>query len=219
MNTRAFLFDLNGTIIDDMHYHVSAWQGVVNELGAGITMEQMREECYGKNAELLERIFPGRFGQNEKENLGIEKERKYREFFKPYLKLLPGLEGFLKQAQANRIRMGIGSSAIMPNIDFVLDGLDIRHFFSAIVSADDVSRSKPDPETFLKCAELLNMDPADCLVFEDSPKGVETALNAGIRAVVITTMHSEEEFDNYSNIIRFANDFRGLEDDLISAPS
>lgn len=213
---KAFLFDLNGTIIDDMDYHVSAWRGIVNELGANISMKQMKEECYGKNAELLERILPGRFSESEKERLGIEKEKKYREYFRPYLKLLPGLVNFLNWAQAREIKMGIGSSAIIPNIDFVLDGLHIRHFFSAIVSADDVAHSKPDPETFLKCAELLKTDPADCIVFEDSPKGVETALNARMKAVVLTTMHQEQEFVNYSNIICFAKDFTGIERDIIS---
>lgn len=215
MKMNAFLFDMNGTIIDDMRYHVSAWQGIVNELGANISMEQMKEECYGKNAELLERIFPGRFDESEKERLGIEKEKKYREYFRPYLKLLPGLGNFLNWAWDRKIIMGIGSSAIIPNIDFVLDGLGIRNFFSAIVSADDVVHSKPDPETFLKCAELLKANPCDCIVFEDSPKGVETALNAGMKAVVLTTMHEVQEFEHYSNIICFAKDFTGIERDLL----
>ena len=75
--------------------------------------------------------------------------------------------------------MAIGSAAIQSNIDFVLDGLHIRHYFDAIVSADDVTHSKPDPETYIKCAGKLGMDPDDCLVFEDAPKGAESAKNAG----------------------------------------
>ena len=71
--------------------------------------------------------------------------------------------------------MGIGSAAIMSNIDFVVDGLDIRHYFESIVSADNVTISKPHPETFLKGAAELNVSPSQCIVFEDSPKGFAAA--------------------------------------------
>lgn len=215
MKTKAFLFDLNGTMIDDMHYHVSAWHGILNNLGASISMEQMKEECYGKNAELLERIFPGRFDEKEKEKLSIAKEKKYRENFRPYLRLLPGLYAFLNRAKAREIKMAIGSAAIMSNIDFVLDGLHIRNYFSVIVSADDVLHSKPHPETYLKCAELLHADSRHCIVFEDAPKGVEAALKAGMQAIVVTTMHQQQEFEQYPNIICFAKDFNSIDSDLI----
>jgi len=96
--------------------------------------------------------------------------------------LLPGLHEFLEAAHQNQIPMAIGSAAIPFNIDFVLDNLNIRHYFKAIVSADDVVLSKPHPETYLNVAELLNINPADCLVFEDVPKGAEAALNAGMKS-------------------------------------
>jgi beta-phosphoglucomutase len=209
MTPKAFLFDLNGTMIDDMQYHITAWHDIIHKLGYPISMEQMKEECYGKNNELLERIFPGRFTEQEKEEMSIEKEKLYRKHFKPHLKLLPGLEDFIKQAYAEHIKMAIGSAAIMSNIDFVLDGLQIRNYFSAIVSADDVIHSKPDPETYLKCAAALGMEPEYCIVFEDAPKGVEAALNANMPAVVLTTLHEEAEFSQYPNIIDYTADYTG----------
>lgn len=214
---RAFLFDLNGTMIDDMHYHVKAWHRIANELGAGLSYEQVKEECYGKNHELLERIFPGRFSEEEKTRMSIEKERQYQQEFGPHLRLISGLDRFLKKAEADRIKMAIGSAAIMYNIDFVLDGLNIRHYFDAIVSADDVSHSKPDPETYLKCAGKLHIPPGQCIVFEDSPKGVESAARAGMKAVVITTMSSKEEFGSYENVLLFINDYNDLVLDTILA--
>jgi beta-phosphoglucomutase len=206
-NYSAFLFDLNGTIIDDMHYHIRAWHRILNSLGAGISLERTKEECYGKNHELLERIFPGVFTNAEKNRMSLEKETAYQEDFGPQLKFIDGFDLFLKQAQAQGIRTAIGSAAIMLNIDFVLDGLNIRHLIDAIVSADDVTSSKPDPETFLKCAEALQVDPKDCLVFEDAPKGVEAAQNAGMDCLVITTMHNPEEFSAYQNIIGFIKNY------------
>jgi len=214
MKYKAFLFDLNGTMIDDMDYHIKAWHRILNELGAAISLERAKEECYGKNYELLERIFPGRFSDEEKYNMSLEKEKQYQREFRPNLKLIEGLPGFLKASYEKGIKMAIGSAAIMFNIDFVLDGLNIRHFFDALVSADDVQHSKPDPETYLKCAELLNTAPGECLVFEDAPKGVESALRAGMDSVVLTTMHNKEEFDQ-PNIIAFTENYTSLANKLL----
>jgi beta-phosphoglucomutase len=205
-NYRGFIFDLNGTMVNDMSYHISAWHRILNNLGANISLERMKEECYGKNHELLERMFPGRFSQAEKDRMSYEKEVQYQQAFRPSLQLIPGLESFLKKAHDKGIRIAIGSAAIMFNIDFVLDGLNIRQYIDAVVSADDVDQSKPDPETFLKCAEALSLKPEDCLVFEDAPKGVEAALNAGMDCVAITTMHDREEFE-YNNVIGYINDY------------
>ncbi len=89
----------------------------------------------------------------------------------------------------------------------MLDNLNIRPYFQAIVSADDVTASKPNPEVFLRCAELLGVPPADCLVFEDVPKGAEAARHAGMDAVVLTTTHKVAEFDYLTTISRFAPDY------------
>ncbi len=199
---KAFLFDLNGTMIDDMSYHINAWHKILNELGSSISLEETKLQCYGKNDELLERIFPGRYNTDQKNKMSIEKETAYQQNYRPHLKLINGLASFLKDAHAAGIQMAIGSAAIRYNIDFVLDGLNLQHYFQAIVGAEDVLNSKPAPETFIKCAERLHIDPADCLVFEDSPKGTEAALQAGMKCIAITTMHKKEEFDD-TNIIRF----------------
>jgi beta-phosphoglucomutase len=212
---KAFLFDLNGTMINDMEYHITAWHRILNELGAKITYRQMQHECYGKNHELLERIFPGRFSTAEKTKMSIEKETRYQNEYRASLKLIDGLDGFLKTALNANTPMAIGSAAIKTNIDFVLDGLNIRKYFAAVVSAEDVFYSKPHPETYLKCASLLGFCAADCIVFEDTPKGVECALNAGMQAVVLTTTHRPNEFTMYDNVIAFAADYNELPASLI----
>jgi beta-phosphoglucomutase-like phosphatase (HAD superfamily) len=207
---KGFLFDMNGTMINDMLYHISAWHRILNEFGANISMERMKEECYGKNHELIERILPGKFTEEEKDKLSLEKERQYQRDFRPHLKLINGLDRFLKESNDAGIKLGIGSAAIRYNVDFVLDGLEIRKYFQAIVSADDVSCSKPDPETWLRCADVLKLLSTDCLVFEDSPKGAESALNAGMKCIIITSLHNRDEFINYKNVIAFINDFNDI---------
>jgi len=209
MTPKAFLFDLNGTMINDMEYHLQVWYDVlVNELGSTLTLEGVRSNMYGKNDELFVRVFgPDKFTKPQMDEIAHRKEVKYQELYKPHLRLIDGLPEFLQQTRAAGIKMAIGSAAIPFNIDFVLDNLNIRPYFSAIVSADDVVESKPHPEVFLKAAHLLGADPASCIVFEDAPKGVEAAARAGMKSVAITTLHAPHEFKGLGNILFFAPDY------------
>lgn len=209
----AFLFDLNGTVIDDMHYHAAAWFDILNnDLGASLTWEEVKVQMYGKNDELLIRIFGvNHFSQERIKELSVEKERRYQQAYLPQLKLMEGLQQLLDQSKAAGIKMAIGSAAIPFNIDFVLTNLKLYKYFPVVVSADDVLISKPNPETFLKCAELLGVEAKDCIVFEDAPKGVESAYNAGMSCFVLNTTHPKEDFAAYDNIIGFAKDYTSFE--------
>lgn len=208
----AYLFDLNGTIIDDMHFHARAWHEILTkDLKFDITYEDTILQMYGKNQELLERVFgKGHFTQQQMDDVSMEKELRYQAAFKPYLKIIDGLDEFLEAAYKTGIKMAIGSAAIPFNIDFILDNLNLRKYFPVVVSADDVTLSKPHPETFTKAADILGVDYDKCLVFEDAPKGVEAAKNAGMKAVAITTLHSPEEFDIKDNVVRFIKDYNDL---------
>lgn len=211
-SAKAFLFDLNGTMIDDMQYHIQVWFDVLTkDLGANLTWDEVVHQMYGKNTELFVRIFgPDCFTPEEMNHLSIEKEKKYQALYRPELKGLPGLELFLETAKQKGIKMGIGSAAILFNIDFAIDGLGIRHYFDSVVAAEHVKYSKPNPETYLKGATELGVNPGDCIVFEDAPKGVEAALNAGMKCVVLTTMHEKEEFSIYPNIITYTKNYIDL---------
>lgn len=213
MQPIAFIFDLNGTMIDDMHYHAEVWYDILNnDLDANLTWDEVKAEMYGKNDELLIRVFgKDHFLPEKIQELSIEKEKRYQKAYLPKLKLIEGLQDLLIAADEEKIPMGIGSAAIPFNINFVLDNLHIRHFFKAIVSADDVVTSKPDSETFTKCAQLLNVDPGNCLVFEDAPMGVEAARNAGMNTLVLTTMHPANEFKDYKNVIGFIENYSHLD--------
>lgn len=178
------------------------------QLGAGLTETQVKAEMYGKNEEVLDRVFgKGHFAPEEAGRLSVEKEKIYQAEYLPHLKLINGLHSFLDKAFERNIPMAIGSAAIPFNIDFVLDNLHLRPYFSSIVSADDVQISKPHPETYLKVAQQLQLAPARCLVFEDAPKGVEAAQNAGMQTIAITTLHTREEFAQYNNVIMFIEDY------------
>lgn len=207
---KAFLFDMNGTMIDDMHYHQDAWYDILtNELGTNITREAAKHEMYGKNAEVLERVFgKGRFTPEEVGDIERRKELRYQEVFRPHLQLLPGLAAFLQVAQQKNIGLAIGTAAPQTNIDYVLDNISgLKEIFPVVVGASEVKKSKPDPEVFLKCAEALAVAPEHCIVFEDSPKGVEAALNGGMKAVVLLTFHEPEDFAGLDNVLMMVKDY------------
>ena len=206
---KAFLFDLNGTMINDMEFHLKVWNEILNEdLKAGLTLDQVKQQMYGKNHELLDRVFgEGTLTEETIKYYSDRKEKMYRELYRPHLTLIPGLGELIGRADGSGISMAIGSAAVRSNIDFVLDDLHIRSYFSAIVSAEDVMESKPNPEVFLKGAEQLNVEPESCIVFEDVPKGAEAALNAGMKTIIVTTTHAEEEFANYPNVLFFIKDY------------
>lgn len=213
IKAKAFLFDLNGTIIDDMPYHADAWFDILNkDLNANLSKEEVKLQMYGKNAELLIRIFGKNYFTSEQINeLSLEKERRYQKSYLPELALIEGLQQFLVASKSADILMAIGSAAIPFNINFVLDNLKLRSFFPVVISADDVSISKPHPDTFLLCAKALGVDPKDCIVFEDVPKGVESALNAGMQTFVLTTTHPETDFAHFDNIIGFGKNYTDLQ--------
>ena len=196
-------------MINDMEYHTRAWKKLLNDdMGGNFTWDEIKPQMYGKNPEVIVRLFgPDKYTMDEMVQLSLEKEKRYQEEYFTELALLPGLHDFLEAAYQKGIPMAIGSAAIPFNIDFVLDNLNIRHYFKAIVSADDVVLSKPNPETYDKVAQLLNIPPQDCLVFEDVPKGAEAAMNSGMDCAVLTTTHKAEEFEGMPNVIHTSPDF------------
>lgn len=208
---RAIIFDMDGTMVDNMMTHHLGWQKTLKQYGLDLSLEEVIATCHGKNVEIIERLFPSKYSLDERERISFEKESGYREIFLPELKLIAGLQQVLQTAFQAGIPMGIGTAAPRANVDFVLDNLHIRHFFQAIVDANDVDKGKPDPGVFYKVADLLGVSYPDCLVFEDSPTGAKTALNAGMKAIILTTTHQEHEFDHIASVLRCIQDYTHID--------
>lgn len=207
---QAFIFDMDGTMVDNMMVHHRAWQLKLQELGLDLTLEEVKERCHGKNEEIIERLFPNRFTPEERYRVSFEKEEQYRAVFKDELRLIDGLQTFLDEAKAANIPLGIGSAAPAENVDFVLDNLGIRHYFSSVVHSGLVDKGKPDPEVFEKVAKELGVSLEKCIVFEDSPTGAKTSEIAGCKTIILTTTHKEEEFTVFSNVKLFLQDYQTL---------
>ena len=207
---RGIIFDLDGTMIDNMMIHHKAWQRKLHSLGLELTLEEVMDQIHGINEEIIQRIFGDRFNAQERAQISWEKEAAYRDIFKDQLQLIAGLPEFLSHLNQHQLPMAIGTAAPPENVDFVLDNLDIRDYFDSVLHAKNVSKGKPDPEIFLSCSQHIGIPIEDCVVFEDSLVGAETALNAGCPAVIITTTHKQEEFAHFPHIIKFIDDYQGL---------
>lgn len=207
---KALIFDMDGTIIDNMMVHHRAWQQLLGELGYSWTLEQVKERVWGKNEEIFERLFPGKFSQEQVAELTERKERRYVEIYRPDIAMLAGLEKLLEDARVLGIKLGIATAAPRICVDFVRDALSLENYFDTIVDAQQVSRGKPHPEGFLRAAECLGASPEECVVFEDAPVGVEAAQGAGMMTYVVLTTHDQAEFSHFSNVRGFIRNFEGV---------
>ncbi len=197
-------------MVDNMMVHHRAWQTKLAELGLELSIDEVIARCHGRNDEILSRLFGNRFDADERRQISQEKEAQYRATFQQQLKLVNGLPEFLQAAYEQQIPMAIGTAANIENVDFVLDSLGIRHYFTVVLCEQDVTKGKPDPEVFLKAAELMNVPAPQCLVFEDSPTGAKAARNAGMKAVILTTTHQPAEFTGFDQIIALSPDYTTL---------
>lgn len=204
---KGIIFDLDGTMVDNMMVHHRAWQQKLKELGLDLTLEEVRQQIHGINEEILFRLFGDKYTAGERARFAWEKEESYRQIYKPSLQLIKGLPAFLQQLKQMDIPLGIGSAAPRENVDFILDNLALRSYFKITLHAGDVLKGKPDPEIYERVAGAMGVPVSGCLVFEDSPTGVEAAMRAGSPVVVITTTHAQHEFAHFSNVIAFISDY------------
>lgn len=209
-NIKGIIFDMDGTMIDNMMIHHEAWQEKLAELGLVMDLEEVRKSIHGINQEILKRLFGDRFTDEDRHRISAEKEAAYRRIFLPTLKLIDGLPQFFSEIQQVGMPMAIGTAAPPENVDFVLDNLGLRPLFGAVFHSKSVSKGKPDPEIFIKAANGIGLNPDECIVFEDSPTGVEAAFRAGSPTVVVTTTHPPEEFAQFSHILKFISNYNAL---------
>jgi beta-phosphoglucomutase len=212
---RAFLFDMDGTIVDNMAYHTRSWLAFFERQGHALDAEAFFRDTAGRHGREIIAKYLGEDADHV--TLLAEKEIVYRDMYGPHLATVAGFDALTASARHSKVALVVGSAAPTENIDFTLDGLDLRQRFDAIVGASDVERGKPHPDVFLKGALLAGALPEHCIVFEDAPLGVEAARRAGMRAVVLTTTLPAEAFAGFDNVIAIVPDFSSLDVDALFA--
>lgn len=208
--TRAFVFDMDGTLVDNMRFHTEAWGQMLAENDVKMNAHDFLVKTAGKtNREIMPTVF-GDISDERIAELGERKETLYRELFLEHRKTVAGAMDFLEAAQKLGVKMAVATAAPVGNVEFILDGLNLRRFFQAVTTAADITNGKPDPEIFLKSAEKLGVAPQNCLVFEDAIGGFEAARRAGMRSIGIATVNSIDEILKLDSVVEAHKDFVNL---------
>jgi beta-phosphoglucomutase family hydrolase len=206
--TIGFLFDMDGVVCDNMAAHTEAWRIFFRGHKIEIETRDFLVNTMGMpTRDVLAYYFKRSVAAGEAARHADVKEKLYRRLYGPKRRAAPGLRRFLAAARAEGARIGLGTGSKGDNVSFILDGLELRKSFDAVVDGGDVKKGKPDPETFLTLADKLKARPRDCVVFEDALLGEEAARRAGMKVVAITTSHGAHEFRAAALAVR---DFRKL---------
>jgi beta-phosphoglucomutase len=207
----AFIFDMDGTLVDNMAFHTKAWQQMLAEQGVEMDGDEFLVNTAGKtNREILPNIILG-LSEEKLHDLGERKEALYREFFLESREAVKGVVEFLQASQNLGVKMAVATAAPVANVEFILDGLDIRRYFQAVTTAADITNGKPDPEIFLASAQKLGVGPEGCIVFEDAINGFEAAKRAKMVAIGITTVNSADDLLKLDSVSEAHADFSGLD--------
>lgn len=200
----AFIFDMDGTILDNMRYHTAAWLQVLRELNLPQPpAEEWEHRTSGvPNRQIFREHLKLDFSDAEVAQWVERKELLYREHAAGKLIEVEGFQSYLARIRAGGARVAVATGAGATNIAFNLGALGLSDAFDAIVGADDVQRGKPEPEIFLTSAARLGATPDQCVVFEDAPMGLEAARRAGMRAVGILGLMSEADIYAYPNVVK-----------------
>ncbi len=192
LHAKAYLFDMDGVLVDNCRYHVEAWLALARKYGGKLTEAEVIAWMGAPGRDYLKRMFGTRFSEERLGELLREKEALYRDIFRPHLVPPAGLMAFLDRAHAEGIACAITTGGSTANVDFVVDGLGIRSSFACIVDSSQYDHGKPAPDCYLQTAERLGVAPADAVVFEDAENGIAAAQSAGMRVVAITGTNTRE---------------------------
>ncbi|MCE1254624.1 MAG: HAD family phosphatase [Anaerolineae bacterium] len=207
----ALLFDVDGTMVDNMSAHLQAWKKYLKMLGLNEKEEDISRNISGRTTfEVFQLYLGNELSQDQLLNHHKQKEAIYKDIYASSIQEIPGLTTFLKQAVRLNLPMAITSAGGMDIIEFVINNIGVAGYFDTIVSGEDVARGKPDPEIFLKAAQRLNVEPQNCLVFEDSQPGLQGVYNAGMKAVAISTSYSHDELAQHPAVIKVIDDYHNL---------
>ena len=184
----AFIFDLDGVIVDTAKYHYLAWKNLANSLGFDFTEvqnEQLKGVSRVKSLEILLEIGNVVLSEDKKQLLLVDKNKEYLDYVNKMTsyEILPGVNKLLDFLDANNIKFALGSAS--KNAPFIIEKVGLTDRFTAIVDGNDVSKAKPDPEVFLIGADRLNMKPEQCVVVEDASAGIQAANTAKMISIGI----------------------------------
>lgn len=207
MKTKGFIFDLDGVIVDTAKYHFLAWKKLANDLGIDFTEEENEQLKGVSRVKSLEKILAWGNKTLSEKDFNAQMAKKNEDYLSHIAKMdeseiLPDVPKVLNFLSENNQPISLGSAS--KNARTILERVNLKEQFNAIVDGNDVAKAKPDPEVFLIAAKLLNVAPENCIVFEDSVAGVEAANVANMISIGIGSKdvlgHAKYVFNDFTEI-------------------
>jgi beta-phosphoglucomutase family hydrolase len=201
------IFDWDGVIIDSGKLHAQSWRLLASELGTTIAPDSFIRGFGMKSARIIEEIHGWAHEPSEIARLTNRKEALYRELVASgEIAPLPGVVEWLHRLHEAGVPCAVASSTQRLNIDAVLNRIGLQQAFQEIISAEDVTHGKPNPEVFMKAAARLQIAPERCVVFEDAHVGIQAAHAAGMKVVAVATTHPAEQLSAADLVVRRLDD-------------
>jgi beta-phosphoglucomutase family hydrolase len=199
----AFIFDMDGVLINNTAYQARAFQLLFRDLGLTTNAKRLLARLNGMPAtDILATVFQKAVPAKQLHTYADQREFLYRTLYWSQRKAMPGLRAFLEAARAEGIPLGLGTGSAAATIGYILDHLDLRRYFDVIIGADDVQKGKPHGDTYSVTARRLGVPPAQCVVFEDAVLGEQAAYRAGMRCVAVASTLPAKAFQAPLTVIR-----------------
>ena len=206
MAVRAVIFDMDGVIVDSEPYSMQALIDILRQYGVEPTEDEL-QRSYGRRVRDDFVDYFSRHGVTADVNVAIaHKHARYYHLAAGHLQPLPGVGALLRRLRDHSYRLALASSGDRVKVAFGIQALELNGIFEAVVTGDDVSHSKPDPEIYLIAAQRLGVPPAECLAIEDAPAGVEAAKRAGMRCLAVTNSVARDQLDMADLIVDSLSD-------------
>ena len=187
----AIIFDMDGVLVDSNPFHLRKWIDLLRAHGVPFDEQELPKTVLGPpNDVTFRRYLDRNLSAAQLAELGEELEANFRRQIGPHARALPGVRRFIEECRVQGIAMAVASAAIAKNVNFLIAALGLGEYFGAVITGDQISHPKPDPEIYLKTAGLLGASPPACVVFEDSFVGIAAAKHAGMKCVAIASTFS-----------------------------
>jgi len=198
---KAVIWDMDGVIADTARYHLRGWQMVFRKRGANYTEEDFRRNTGMRSDSIIKSVLGEKIAQGEIIAITREKDETFRQLMGQNIRPFPGVLKLITSLKEHKFKIAIASSAPMENIQLITQSLKIHNRFDAIISGWEVTKGKPDPQTFLLAAEKLGVEPEDCIVIEDAISGVTASKRAGMRCIAVTNTTPREDLQEADLVI------------------
>lgn len=193
---KSFIFDMDGVIADTEPLHEKVWSEFFDSKGIEVTEKDLLSMKGKSGVAVVKMFMPTSITNEEAQILRNERAGMFLEEINKGVTEVKGFSSFFNKLKEQNIKIAVATSAERARAEIILTQINVLDKVDVIVTAEDVVNGKPNPEIFLKAAEIINAQPKNCFVFEDSTSGIQAAQRADMIPVLIMTSHKKGDFDN-----------------------